>query len=427
MGKVVKKVGGAVKSVAKSVANPIVGGLGGFALGGPVGAAVGAAGGLAAGSLFGGGGDTKNQQISSTGLTGPGQAQFDFANQQLTGAFGGPTPSVGFDSSGLRSAIGQLQNFAPSGAATGALNRLSGFSGTSSAKNALNQLGAFRGTPEAFRTLRALEGFGQGEQDFVTDARNAVLSFDEGFQSDALPLLQQAAEGQFLTEEGGNPFIRDLINTAQRPVIENFNEQVLPGLLSSFAGTGGVGSSLRGAFTAQQARDLQRNLGDISSTLGFNVFESERAKQLAAQQAILGFEDQGLNRQLAARTTNLGAAQTSANQLLQALQAAGSQATSLSGQRLAALQGKAQGQVSLSAQRQAALAAAAAGQVGLSGQRLAAAQAALGGQQGLAGLNLNASQANAGLSNARIAQLLEFQRNADTAGTTKSQIVRRAI
>lgn len=418
MGKTVKKgvksIGKGISSVGKVIGGPIVGGLGDLAKGG-------------FNFLTGGGGKTKDVQTSATLLNPSGQAQFDFAGNQLQGLFNSPVPSVGFDSSGIQGALGDLRGFSGTGAAKAALDRLAGFSGTAAAKNALNTLGAFKGTPEAFRTLAALEEFGRREQGFVTDARNAVLSFDEGFQSQALPLLLEAAQGKFLTEEGGNPFIRDLINVAQRPVIENFNEQVLPGILSTFAGTGGVGSSLRASFTAQNARDLQRTLGDIGTTIGFNVFESERAKQLAAQQAILGFEDQGLNRQLAARTTNLNAAQQTAQLLLAARQAAGGQATQLSAQRLAALQGAAQGQVSLSAQQQASLAAAAAGQVGLSGQRLAALQGALGGQTSLAQLGLQSSTSNAALQNDRINQLLQFQQNSSTAGSRQTQRLRRAI
>ena len=416
MGKKVKSVGKGISKGFKKVGGGLVGGVGGVAglVGGPVASLTsGLVGGV--GSLLGGlGGNEKAVTTGSTFLNPAGQAQFDFANQQLTGLLGGgPIQAAGANFGGAQNAINSI-NF---GGINSGIGALQGFSGTAAAKSALNRVSGFKGTPEAFRTLKALEAFGRAEQGFVTDARNAVLSFDEGFQSQALPLLQQAAEGQFLTEQAGNPFIRDLINTAQRPVIENFNEEVLPGILSTFAGTGGVGSSLRAGFTGQQARDLQRNLGDISTTIGFNVFESERAKQLAAQQAILGFEDQGLSRQLAARTANLSAAQTSAGQLLAARQAAGAQATNLSQQRLAALQAAASGQVALSGQRQAALAAALQG-------RLSAGQLRLGqgnALAGIAGQKQSLNLANANLKSQQIAQLLQFQQNAGIAGSSQSQ------
>lgn len=410
MGKVVKSVGKAVGNVAKKavdvVKKPAT--LIGGAIGGLPGAAAGA---VIGGGLLGGGGlggDTKDVVTGSTALTPLGQTQFQFGQTQLLDALKSPISIAPASFGEAQSALRGI-DFGSINAATRALE---GFSGTGAAKSALDRVGAFKGTPEAFRTLAALEDFGRREQDFVRRAREAVLSFDEGFQSEALPLLQRAAEGEFLTEQAGNPFIRDLINTAQRPVIENFREEVLPGILSTFAGTGGVGSSLRGAFTGQQARDLQRTLGDISTTIGFNVFESERAKQLAAQQAILGFESQGLDRQLAARTTNLAAAQNTAQQLLAARQAAGSQATALSQQRLSALQAAASGQVQLSAQRQASLAGALQGRLG-AGQ--------LRAQQGSAFANIAAQQqarntANAQLQRDRIEQLLALQRNAQVAG-----------
>ena len=259
MGKKVKK------GFKKVVNNPIAQTIGAGVIGGPI------FGSLVGGGFLGGfGGDEETRQISETRLSEPGQQQFDFAGGKLQDIFN--TPPVQISGPDFGQALGAI-NSIDFGGINRSIGNLEGFSGTQAAKDALGRLGAFRGTPEAFRTLRALEDFGRAEQGFVTDARNAVLNFDEGFESDAIPLLLEAAQGKFLTEQAGNPFIRDFIDAAQRPVIENFQEQVLPGILSTFAGTGGVGSSLRAGFTNQQARDLQRNLGDISSNISFNVFE----------------------------------------------------------------------------------------------------------------------------------------------------------
>ena len=399
MGKKVKK------GFKKAVKNPFVQTIGAGLIGGPIFGSI-----VGGGNLFGGfGGDEQQRQTSETRLSEPGQQQFDFAGGQLQDIFGAPPATVQAPDFGQ--AIGAI-NSIDFGGINNSIGALEGFSGTQAAKDALGQLGAFRGTPEAFRTLRALEDFGRAEQGFVTDARNAVLNFDEGFESDAIPLLLETAQGKFLTEQSGNPFIRDFIDAAQRPVIENFREEVLPGILSTFAGTGGVGSSLRAGFTNQQARDLQRNLGDISANISFNVFEAERQRQQAAQNSILGFEDASLNRQLQARTINLEAAQQSAQLLLAARTAAGSQATALSQQRLQALQGAASGQVALSAQRQAALAAALQGRIGAGNLRIG---------QGNAFINIENSRQrsrefNAGQQNQRVRDLIDFQRNSAIAG-----------
>ena len=372
MGKKVKK------TVKKAVKNPIVQTVGAGLIGGPIGAAA-----VGAGSFLGGGGlggDEENRQTNSTRLSPSGQAQFDFAAGQFQDLFNqGPITAAGGDFSQ-------------------AINALNGidFGGIN---GAIGDLQNFNGTAGAFRTLDALEAFGAGEQGFVTDARNSVLNFDEGFESSALPLLQQAAEGQFLTEAAGNPFLRDAIEAAQRPVIDSFNSEVLPGILSTFAGTGGVGSSLRAGFTAQNARDLQRTLGDIGTNLSFNTFESERNRQLAAQQAILGFEDAGLGRQLSARQSNLQGSLQSAGQQLQARQAAAS------------------GQVSLSGQRQAALAAALQGQLGAGNLQISQANgfANIGAQQ----QQLN--QFNAQQEQDRLRLLIGAQQAASAAGADNFQ------
>lgn len=352
-------------------------------------------------------------------LTPEGRKQFDFAAGKLEDFLGRDLRQIGFDRSGLDRGISDLRNFGPSQSTNNRLDDLAGFTGTERAKSSLDSLGQFRGSGDAFRTLGALESFGAGEQQDVTDARKRVLNFDGDFESNVLPLLQQEAEGKFLTQQSGNPFIADLIASSQRGAVESFNESVLPNLLASFSGTGGVGSTLQAGFANQQARDLQRTLGDISTNIGFNVFESERERQRAAQNAILGFEDQGLNRQLQARSTDLNAAQATAQQLLDARVAAGGQATQLSQQQLDALAGRAQGDVGLSGQRQASLQAAAQGRVQLDQTRQAALQAALQGEQTKSQLDFTTQQLNAQLENDRIAQLLEAQRTAGTGNAGK--------
>ncbi|MDB4306177.1 hypothetical protein N9980_01265 [bacterium] len=360
-------------------------------------------------------------------LTEEGQQQFDFAAGKLEGRFNNQPNFIGFDRSGIDRGIAGLRGFGPSQATNNRIDALANFRGTAGAKSSLEKLGKFKGSGDAFRTLGALEQFGAGEQGFVTDARNSVLNFDEGFESDALPLLLQSARGDFLSEQSGNPFVRDQINLAQRSTLDNFNESVLPNLLASFSGSGGVGSTLKAGFANQQARDLQRNLGDISSNISFNVFEAERQRQQAAQESILGFENFGLDRQLGARTANLNASQTSAQQILDARIAAGGQATQLSQQELNALAGRAQGETALSGQTQASLQGAASGRVALDAQRQAALEGALGGEISKGQLDFNTQQLNAQLENDRINQLIAAQQAAAAAGEIESSTVRRAI
>jgi hypothetical protein len=360
-------------------------------------------------------------------LAPAGQRQFDLAAHHLKRQFQAPIRKVTLDRGGIDQGISDLRGFGPSQSTQNVIDRLGNFRGTARAQSSLDRLGGFSGSGDAFRTLASLENFGRAEQGFVTDARNQVLNFDEGFESQSLPLLLQAARGDFLTEQAGNPFLRDQINIAQQSSIDSFNEQVLPNLLASFSGTGGVGSTLQAGFANQQARDLQRNLGDISSNISFNVFEAERQRQLAAQQAILGFEDQGLDRQLAARTTNLAATQTTAQQLLDARIAAGGQATALSQQQLDALSARAQGEVGLSGQAASSLAAAAGNRVQLDALRQQALQGALSGEVSASGLDLQAQQASAQLVNDRIAQLIAAQEAAKAAGKDVQKNFARGI
>ena len=360
-------------------------------------------------------------------LTAEGKKQFDFAAGELRDRFGRDPNQATFNRGASNALTNRLKNFGPSSNSNRAIGKLEGFTGTGGAKSSLSTLGGFKGSGDAFRTLGALEQFGAGEQGFVTDARNQLLNFDDDFESTALPGLQQTADGQFLSEQAGNPFIRDQIDIAQQSTLQNFNEQILPNLLASFSGTGGVGSTLQAGFANQQARDTQRNLGDISSGISFNVFEAERQRQQQAQETILGFENFSLDRDLAARQTNVGAAQTSTQQILDARIAAGGQADSLSQQRLQALLGRAQGETQLSGQAGSALAAAAGNRVSQDNQRLQGLQGALQGQLGADQLDFDTQQLNAQLENDRINQLIAAQEAAKASGKVVSNTLRKAI
>jgi len=98
-------------------------------------------------------------------------------------------------------------------------------------------------------------------------------------------VLQQTLSGQFL-DPSSNPSLAANISAAQRPVIEQFNESIIPQLRSAFTQAGqtiqGDGSSPFGKALVQSSRDFQRNLGDISTRLVSDNFSRERQLQQGA-------------------------------------------------------------------------------------------------------------------------------------------------
>lgn len=179
-------------------------------------------------------------------------------------------------------------------------------------------------TPEAFTELRdptsnALRNIltGGGQQAFggqtvspITGNEQALLDRIFGqaqqpssAQQQSLQTLEAAAAGQGLTPQS-NPFLAATIEAAQRPLIEQFNEQTLPGLRAQFTRAGqqiqDQGSSPFDLATARASSGLANALGDVSTQLAGQNFQAERQRQLQAATAIPEVERAQLDQTLRA-------------------------------------------------------------------------------------------------------------------------------
>jgi hypothetical protein len=83
-----------------------------------------------------------------------------------------------------------------------------------------------------------------------------------------------------------NPYLQGAISYAQQPVIQAFNNQVLPGITGTFEGAGRTPQSGNLAGNAMQtATDtLTRNLAGAATQAGANAYAQERGNQLQAAQ-----------------------------------------------------------------------------------------------------------------------------------------------
>jgi hypothetical protein len=95
--------------------------------------------------------------------------------------------------------------------------------------------------------------------------------------------LQKVSSGAYV---GSNPYLDSMYQAASRPVIDQFNTQVLPGITGQFAAGGRYGSGAQQFATSQAAEGLGRNLTDMSANLYGSAYESERSRQDAATQAL---------------------------------------------------------------------------------------------------------------------------------------------
>lgn len=134
-------------------------------------------------------------------------------------------------------------------------------------------------------------GFNQNQ----IDAQNAALDFAGG---GGLGNLLGGANSALLqnfnaADVSNNPALQSAINTATRPLLQQFGEQTLPGIGDDALLNGQFGSSRHGIAEGIARRGLQDTFGDISSNLTSNAYNQglqaqQRALALAPSIAGLG-------------------------------------------------------------------------------------------------------------------------------------------
>lgn len=113
-------------------------------------------------------------------------------------------------------------------------------------------------------SLRALEDLARNRPDLGTPAvQNALATI----------------RGDFLLPES-NPFLQATIDAATRPVLENFQESLLPRIRSNAIAVGAEGGTRNALVEAQATRDTERVIGDIAAQIAFSNFVRERQNQL---------------------------------------------------------------------------------------------------------------------------------------------------
>jgi hypothetical protein len=127
------------------------------------------------------------------------------------------------------------------------------------------------------QTLAALT-----QQEQAAAAGAPVLQQAQQAYQQSLGQVGQTAAGGFL---GGSPYREALIQAATRPLVQQYEQTVLPGSASGFSRAGRYGS---GAMEQAQARATEafgRSLGDVAATVAGQDYARERGLQQQAQLA----------------------------------------------------------------------------------------------------------------------------------------------
>lgn len=90
--------------------------------------------------------------------------------------------------------------------------------------------------------------------------------------------LTDTLSGQYL--EQGNPYLQNAISAATRPMINAFNDQVMPGLDSNFSSAGRYGSGAHAMASADAGAQLQAQIGDVASNMAYQNYGDERQNQI---------------------------------------------------------------------------------------------------------------------------------------------------
>lgn len=105
-----------------------------------------------------------------------------------------------------------------------------------------------------------------------------------GLNDQAAGQLGNTIQGNYLS--GSNPYLQGAIEYGQQPVIDQWNEQIAPGIDASFAMGGGAGALGSGAYAAARNRGedtLARNLSGAATQAAYQNYGDERTRQ---QQAV---------------------------------------------------------------------------------------------------------------------------------------------
>lgn len=93
-------------------------------------------------------------------------------------------------------------------------------------------------------------------------------------------MVQDTLEGDYLS--AGNPYFQQAVTAATRPMVETFNEDVLPGIQSGFSGAGRYGSGLQQRGQQRAGEALLRQVGDVAGTMSASMYGDERDRQMQA-------------------------------------------------------------------------------------------------------------------------------------------------
>lgn len=155
-----------------------------------------------------------------------------------------------------------------------------------------------------------------------------------GFVNPAQAGIQNVAGGGFLT---GSPYQQQMIAAATRPLVQQYSEQVMPGIASQYSSAGRYGSGAMQQAQSKASESFARGLGDVTAGIVGQDYARERAFQENARQQLAQLGQQDVANRLAGASGLQQAQQAALGTQLAATQGLGAtQAQDLARQLMAA-------------------------------------------------------------------------------------------
>lgn len=113
-----------------------------------------------------------------------------------------------------------------------------------------------------------------------------ALGMQESRALNGSPVMGAANQMAQNTLQGGylnaNPHFDAAVESATRPMVDNFKTNVMPAIQSGFAGRGRYGSGLMGQQQQQAGEALTRQVGDVAGSMAYKNYGDERQRMMQA-------------------------------------------------------------------------------------------------------------------------------------------------
>lgn len=145
------------------------------------------------------------------------------------------------------------------------------------------------------QTLQQMWGQGQNLHNAAAQTAGQVGQQIQQGNAATAPGMNFLTGGDVLRPDS-NPFLQQAIQAATTPIVQNFQERVMPGIASEAVSAGGFGGSRQGVAEGIASRGMSQAVGDVASSMSNQNYQ-------AGLQAMLG----GLNTQVGQQGQNLQA------------------------------------------------------------------------------------------------------------------------